>query len=117
MYSLAVIVLLVLPASHAYSTGCSLNLPVADRNEISGQYSSDGWMISFHALLKDGKIEAVTTFKKTTAVLKEDEEEYEFSIELSFQDFGVRVIPETEQHIIVAVHKLVRTTATNIQIT
>ncbi len=110
MYSLAVIVLLVLPASHAYSTRCSVNLPVADRNEISGQYSSEGWMISFHALLKDGKIEAVTTFKKTTAVLKGDEEEYEFSINLSFQDLGGRVIPEIEKHTLVAARELVKAT-------
>ncbi len=111
MYSLAVIVLLVLPASHAHSTGYSVNLPVANRNEISGQYSSDGWMISFHALLKGKIIEAVTTFKNTTAELeKENEVKHKFSIELCFQDFGVRVIPDTEKHLIVAAHELVKTT-------
>ena len=63
---------------YAFPTGCNINLPVAREDEIHGEYITDGWIISFRTILKDGTIRAATTFKNITTSEEGEEEHYEF---------------------------------------
>ena len=116
MHSLIAIMLLVLPVIDTYPTSCKVNLPIAQGDEIRGEYITEGWMIAFCTVLKDGTIHAATTFKNTTTSGETEEEEkrLEFVTQLTFQDPGGRMIPGIEKQIIEAALDIAQGTNCNL---
>ena len=113
MYSLVMMLLLVFSVINAFPMSCNVDLPVAQEDEIYGKYVANGWMISFHTLLRDGMVRATTTFENTT-VSSEMEKQFQFMTKLTFEDPGGRVIPGIEKAVMEEALEVVESTKCNI---
>ena len=113
LLQLIVPTIVALPANQDQATptprdGCGIGLRVAGPTEVQGEFEEGGWMISFHAVLRQDVIYSMTTLKVASSGYEE------LTTQLSFPAVQDRVIPQIDKLVVEAATRVAESTACNI---
>ena len=113
LLQLIVPMIVALPANQDQATptprdGCGIGLRVAGPTEVQGEFEEGGWMISFHAVLRQDVIYSTTTLKVASSGYEE------LTTQLSFPAVQDRVIPQIDKLVVEAATRVAESTACNI---